>query len=73
MTQELEKLSKKTDKSLNKTILALLRKGLGIEENVKYPVYHDLDSLSGTWSSEDLNEFNEAVSSFSKIDEELWK
>lgn len=35
--------------------------------------FHDLDHLAGTWSAEDLAEFEAAVADFEKIDEELWR
>jgi hypothetical protein len=36
------------------------------------PRYHDLDALAGTWSAEDLREFEEAIEPLTKIDEQLW-
>lgn len=34
---------------------------------------NDLSSLAGTWSNEELVEFNQATKQFEQIDEELWK
>jgi len=34
------------------------------------PVYHDLESLSGTWTEQQSNEFLSILSDFSKIDED---
>lgn len=36
------------------------------------PRYDDLDALAGTWSAEDLREFEEAVEPLTKIDAQLW-
>ena len=36
------------------------------------PRYHDLDALAGTWSAEDLREFEEAIEPLTRIDEHLW-
>ena len=35
-------------------------------------MYHELDSLAGTWSAEDSTLFDEKTNFFEKIDEELW-
>lgn len=35
--------------------------------------YHDLDSLAGTWSAADAEEFQAAVSVFGRVDDDLWK
>lgn len=59
--------------SVNTLILILLRYGLGLDQRRKLPVYHDLDSFIGTWSSADLKEFKRNVADFEKIDEDLWK
>jgi len=36
------------------------------------PIYHDLESLAGTWTEQQSNEFLSILSDFSQIDEELW-
>jgi hypothetical protein len=36
------------------------------------PRHHDLDALAGTWSAEDLREFEEAIEPLTTIDEQLW-
>jgi hypothetical protein len=38
----------------------------------KQPRYHDLDSLAGTWSAQDLREFETAIEPLTKVDAELW-
>lgn len=38
----------------------------------KLPRYHDLDSLAGTWSAQDLREFEAAIEPLTKVDRELW-
>ena len=70
---ELEKMAAKEEKSINKTILLLLKKALGIEDKVKFPTYNDLTHLAGTWSEKDEKEFNLATEQFNKIDEDIWK
>ncbi len=70
---ELEKMAAKEDRSINKTILSLLKKALGIEDKIKFPTYNDLDHLAGTWSETDEKEFNLATEQFNKIDQDIWK
>lgn len=52
----------------------LIKKSLGLEkvtdENIKY---HDLDSLAGTWSNDDFQDFIANTEKFNSIDKELWK
>jgi len=45
----------------------LLRQGLGLGS-----VHHDLDSLAGTWSEADLEEFQATIKAFEEIDPKLW-
>ena len=44
----------------------------GIEEEIKYPIYNDLDYLAGSWSREDEEEFNKSTALFNKVDEDIW-
>ena len=69
----IESAAKKEHRSINKTNISLFRKALGFAGHEEYPEYDDLDDLAGTWSQEDEDGFNEAVSDFKKIDEEIWK
>ena len=59
--------------SLNATLLKLLRRSLGLEKQLPYPRYHDLDSLAGTWTEEDEREFAVIQKGFSRIDSDLWQ
>ncbi len=72
LQSELEKRAAKDEKSINKMILSLLKKALGIEDKVKFPTYNDLDHLAGTWSEKDEKMFNLATEQFNKIDEDIW-
>jgi len=66
-------IAEKEHKSINKTILSLLKQALGLEKSLKYPIYDDLDDLAGTWTDEEAQEFEKATKVFNKIDEDLWK
>ena len=59
--------------SVNSLILSIIHKGIGMNPSSKRIKHHDLDSLAGSWSDEEMNEFLDATSDFSKIDNELWK
>jgi hypothetical protein len=64
------------------------RRGMNIESAVKEllhealertgnheaaSVQHDLDTLAGTWSEEEANEFLEVVKDFGHVDKDLWR
>ena len=56
-------------KSLNATVLQVLKAGLGFgADQVRYD---DLDDLAGTWVHDP--EFDRAVEEMDRIDPELWK
>jgi plasmid stability protein len=59
----------KKGKSLDETVLEVLKAGQGISENqVRYT---DLDDLAGTWVSDP--EFDRAIEEMYRVDPELWK
>ncbi len=65
--------TKEQESSLNSTVLSLLRDSLGLKTPKRLDRKSDLDDLAGTWSEEELLEFNEATHAFEAIDEALWK
>jgi hypothetical protein len=66
--------SKKEGKSLNKAIIALLEKAVGVEKKAQVQkLYHDLDHLAGKWSVNEASEFDTYLNDQRKIDEETWK
>ena len=56
--------------SLNQTVIELLSQALGIGARTRS---NGLRALAGTWTDEDLAQFDEAVGSTEQIDEELWR
>ena len=55
-------------------VLQLIHRGIGLEQKKEQlATYHDLDSLAGTWTEEDAEEFDRATASFRQVDEELWR
>lgn len=56
--------------SLNTTVIDLLRQALGLESDA--PRSNGLRKLAGTWSAEELAQFEAHTAAFERIDEELW-
>jgi plasmid stability protein len=69
----LKERARREDTSVNKVMLKILKESLGIEKKKRNVVYDDLDHLAGTWSPNDLIEFQNAASAFEKVDEDMWK
>jgi hypothetical protein len=67
--RELRERSRRSNKSLNETVVDTLRSGLGIGPD--HPSYDDLDDLIGTWK--DDPEFDRAVAEQDVVDETLWR
>jgi hypothetical protein len=53
--------------------LRLIRESLGIDKRKRNVIYRDLDHLAGTWSQEEVAEFERNTAVFEKVDEEIWK
>ncbi|RNC67436.1 MAG: hypothetical protein ED859_14475 [Desulfuromonadales bacterium] len=69
----LKEKARKEDTSVNALVLRLLRESLGIEKKRRNVLYDDLDHLAGTWTAQDLAEFERATAVFEKVDEDMWK
>ena len=61
--------------SLNRAALHLMRRGAGLTEpgQSKVTIGDALDSLAGTWTEEEEEEFLEAIKPFAAVDEEFWR
>ena len=68
--KQLRQLAHKNDTSINKTILYLLKKSFGLEEDVNKK--RDLSDLAGTWNRDQAEEFDENIKVFQEIDNEVW-
>lgn len=75
IVRELHRIAEEEDLSLNQSVRKLLRRGLGQPDDGDDGgmVGNSLDDLFGTWSAEEADEFDEAVSDFGVIDEEMWR
>lgn len=65
--------ARREDTSVNTVMLRILKESLGIEKKKRIVIYDDLDHLAGTWSLNDLTEFENATAAFEKVDEDMWK
>jgi hypothetical protein len=60
--------------SINKAVISLLEERTGKDEKKRRKtIYHDLDHLSGKWSTDEYRDFNKTLDQQRGIDEELWK
>jgi hypothetical protein len=69
----LKEKARREDTSVNTVMLRILKESLGIDKKKRIVIYDDLDHLAGTWSLNDLTEFEKATSAFEKVDEDMWK
>ena len=58
--------------SVNRCVLSLLRQSLGLSENLPKQTYHDLDHLAGTWTKEQVMEFDQHLQNQRQIDSGVW-
>lgn len=68
LAEALEREKRNRGTSLNQTVLDLLSQSLGVRGSRS----NGLAGLSGSWSEEDLAEFEEAVAAFEELDASLW-
>ena len=61
LAQTLKNLAQSQGMSINALTLRLIREATGIDKKSGLPDTMNLDSLAGTWSSHDVNEFRSAV------------
>lgn len=73
-TEWIEQESKRTGIPIEEVARQLIYRGLEAERQQAPPQrYHDLDSLAGTWSDEEAEEFRQAVADFNQIDPTIWQ
>jgi plasmid stability protein len=67
VAERLEILSRSRGRSVNSTVLEILKNAVGVHECKKRL------ARDATWSAEDLAEFERALADQRPIDEELWR
>jgi plasmid stability protein len=71
LAKALRKEARRGGKSLNQTVIDLLRQALGLGWDS--PGTNGLEKLAGTWSREELESFERATAIFETVDEEQWQ
>jgi hypothetical protein len=71
LSRALEREKDRRGASLNETVLDLLRQALGVDSAATRS--NGLRKLAGTWSAEELADFETHTAAFEQIDEELWR
>lgn len=68
-------LARSRNISMNRAVLTLIKKGMGIREDGQGPetVGHSLDQFIGSWSKAEEKSFLKAINNLGRIDESLWK
>jgi plasmid stability protein len=67
----LRAMAQESHTSLNKTIIAILLKALGLSSGGRKK--RNLDDLSGSWDSSEAEEFEKNTAVFERIDPEIWQ
>ncbi|MCH9649483.1 MAG: hypothetical protein K0U98_14670 [Deltaproteobacteria bacterium] len=74
LERRLREVADEEGMSLNRAVLALLRKGAGIDEEGPSPptIGRSLDPFIGTWSEDQEAELLEAIAPFEEVEEAFW-
>ena len=70
LAEALNRERRRSDRSLNQTVIDVLSRGLGIGDDG--PRRNGLAKLAGTWTDDDLQQFNESVAALEVVDPEMW-
>lgn len=65
----LERERRRRGRSMNQTVIELLGQSLGVAGTRS----NGLARMAGTWSDEEVAEFEEAVAPFGEVDPEVWR
>ena len=71
LADALQEEKKRLGTSINQVVIELLRQALGLGPGQVRS--NGLAELAGTWTQEELEEFEAAVAPLEEIDEELWR
>ncbi len=71
LAEALEREKRRRGESLNQTVLDVLSDRLGVGDTG--PRRNGLARLSGTWSADEARQFDQAIASADRIDDELWR
>ena len=63
-----------SNQSVNRFVLEVLRKHVGLTKQKKYTLqHHDLDHLFGNWTDEEYQLIQSKIDSNRQIDREIWE
>ena len=71
LADALDRERRRNDGSLNRTVLDLLGRSLGVDGTG--PRRNGLAQLAGTWSPEEQRQFDAAVVLFEIVDPDMWE
>lgn len=71
LARALQEEKQRRGESLNQVVLDLLSQGLGVGAGRRRS--NGLAELAGTWTQEELEEFEAAIAVTEQVDEELWR
>ena len=71
LAQALDEEKRRRGTSLNRTVLDLLTRAVGLGETGRRS--NGLARFSGTWTQEEFEEFERAIEMTEQIDGELWR
>jgi hypothetical protein len=67
----LDREKRRRGTSLNRTVLDVLREGLGVGGG--FSKSNGLAKLAGGWTEEEVREFEASIAATEQVDEELWR
>lgn len=70
LAEAIDRERRRRDTSLNSTVLDLLEASLGI--GAAGPRTNGLAELAGTWTTEQLREFEAALAPLDAVDDDMW-
>lgn len=70
LAEAIDRERRRTDASLNGTVLNLLSRSLGVGNDE--PRRNGLAELAGTWTQQELCEFEAAVAPLEAADDDMW-
>ncbi len=77
LEQRLRAEARRNGTSLNRAVIDLLKKALGIAKpaaGMGKPVeFHDLDHLIGKWNKKEAKSFDRTLADQRQIDDDLWR
>ena len=73
LDRTIRSLADKEGLSINKTIKKVLRSALGLDDQGKTTRREQFTDLFGTWTKQDLADFQENTADFSQVDPSDWQ